>query len=227
MGAWARTLGLSAAVAIAGFTAAANNLELQHEDPGPELVQVFTQSSDVTAPELLPPTNPLVVPDNCKGKIKSEIRFSTIIDLQGAPRNITFLSATGNDLDKFALLMLDRERFKPATRNNRPVAVAQAVNIKLEICHTDSTTVDGAPATFLHLRSKPELTLTPLPDPPKQVILGATVDQNLARNYQSAHFDQVGQQKYGSKITEPKLLLYTEAKFSDEARRKSIEGTCI
>jgi len=66
-----------------------------------------------------------------------------------------------------------------------------------------------------------------LPDPPKQVILGATVDQNLARNYQSAHFDQVGQQKYGSKITEPKLLLYTEAKFSDEARRKSIEGTCI
>jgi TonB family protein len=181
----------------------------------------------VSPPELIPPATRLTTPEHCKGKIKGRVRLSVIVDAQGAPRNINFLEPLGNDLDKLALLTMDNDRFKPATQDGNPVATAQIVTMELNACESESTGEGEKNAIALHLRSLPEQHFSPLADIPKHVILGPTVAQNLAKQYNEHHFDKVGQYKNGTIISAPKLIRYTEAQYTLQARKESVSGICL
>jgi TonB family protein len=181
----------------------------------------------VSPPELIPPATRLTTPEHCKGKIKGRVRLSVIVDAQGAPRNINFLEPLGNDLDKLALLTMDNDRFKPATQDGNPVATAQIVTMELNACEAESTGEGEKNAIALHLRSLPEQHFSPLADIPKHVILGPTVAQNLAKQYNEHHLDKVGQYKNGTIISAPKLIRYTEAQYTLQARKESVSGICL
>ncbi|UWZ82628.1 energy transducer TonB [Occallatibacter riparius] len=163
------------ALLVSALSLAAAQQSVKLEVAEPETVRVFKAGNGVTAPELLPTS---FATADCATPLSGEIELATIIDVSGAPRNIMFVHPLGNDLDSLALSTLAAAPFQPGESNGSPVPVAESVSIKLDACPVQVQS--GSPgATFLRVRSQPQLHLSPTEIYPGEVIYtNATLDLN-------------------------------------------------
>lgn len=191
------------------------------KNTGQERVSVLRESDGATAPVLIPVTQPFQSPEKCKSKVTGTIRLSTIIDSHGVPRNIRFIDAAANDLDKLALLILDTERFKPGRHGDIPVAVARQVKFEMKGCFEDIDNGTGKKQRVLRLSSAPTQEASSWNEAPKQVAFGPTVQEN-----QRVPTGTWNPAKILPPATEPKLIRFADAEFSDAARQAHISGSC-
>jgi TonB family protein len=173
---------------------------------------IYSAGPDVAAPVLLPQTL-AIQHEKCKKKHKGEVVLSLYVTPQGKARRITFLRATGNELDQLALDTASADQFTPGSRNGEPVAVWQSLTIQLQGC------VDNPkdPNSTYHLAELPRQVAGVLPDPPP-----------VPTNFLNDDANQTGQVSHvGNGVSAPVPLLTPDAIFSDQARRKRISGVCL
>lgn len=186
-----------------------------------ERLTVYSDGPGVTAPTLLPLNLPPLTTEKCKQLVDGRIIFSVIVDSSGQPRNIMFLHAIGNDLDKLALQIAAADRFSPAIHNGMKVAFAQSLELNLKACLTEIKDAQGAKSYRLHLRSLPTQYLAALQQPPTEAVLtSAGLWSDLGGEPPLAVHP-------GSGITPPVPINQPAAAFSDAARSAHYEGMCL
>jgi TonB family protein len=195
----------------------------QSDEPGPPLrfdnplakEPVYVAGPEVTAPELASAAELAPPKEKCQRKVQGEQQLFVIVDHQGNPRDIYFISAAGNDLDKVALKVVEGDRFKPGTHGGAPAAVAITVSVKMDGCL--ATVKDGKQKT-LHfwLRSKPVQALHLATDSPQDSLLPAIRGADEPRLY-----------KVGGGVTAPRAIFQPEAEFTDAARSAKFGGNCV
>jgi len=169
---------------------------------------------DITQPVLLPlPQIPL---PNKKCKPKEErdesIQFSFYVDTDGRAKDIGFLRGLGNGLDQLAADLLNADRFKPGTFEDRPTAVWQTATVTFRAC--GKRTKDSTDAIIGEgwMTTQPVQTLGPWAAPD---LVGQTSPDPV---FQLHHIGRVS----------PPIPVHTpEARFSPEAREERISGVCL
>jgi len=185
---------------------------------GPERVEVYYGGPGVTLPRLqaLPQTS--TTTGKCHSKQEARVRLSLIVDSKGQPHNATFDRPVGNEFDELALMVLEHDRFEPGTYQAAPVAIGLAVEMHLEGCVEQTKDAAGKKTTTLKLRSQPEQSFEEMPQPQQEIALVPLAN---------AHSDTPHLARVGHGVTPPKAILQREAEFSDYARQKKIQGSCV
>jgi len=191
-------------------------------DAAPAPVKVYSVGSGVTAPELIPPNSPPIPSEKCKKKVDGSVVLSVIVDAAGRPHNIMFLQPLGSDLDKFALQIATEDRFKPATSEGNPVAVAQSLTVDLQACIDQSKDTTGKRISLMRLRSTPVQKMQDLAQPPQQAVL---TSDDLTRNDSNNGTFRI--ERVGFGVSAPHSLNNLEAEFTDAARRAKYQGICL
>jgi hypothetical protein len=162
-------------------------------------VKIYALESDVTSPQLLPPSSPhSYTSEGCRSDDDGTATFSLIVDAGGQPRNIYFLNPIGDDLDLIALREVITDRFNPGKSAGQPVAVAASLQVKLHACLAERKDAHGKSQNVLELTSAPEQQLEPPVDPPQQAALVS--GSGLSTNSSDP---DAGIQKLGGDVTAP------------------------
>jgi TonB family protein len=187
----------------------------------PGRVNVYAVGPGLTAPELLPPEAVQFPAEKCKEKLDGKALLSLVVDEAGNPRNIQFLRPIGTDLDQFARRVVAADRFKPATKNGTPVAVAQSAEVDLQACLIHSKDSAGKKTSLLQLWSAPIQSLKDLPSPLEEAVVAS--DDLPLINSESGAFHT---ERIGGRVTAPVALNSVEAEFTNEASRAKYQGVC-
>ncbi len=135
-------------------------------------LMIYTAGPGITAPELLPhAAAQSYVNDHCKDHKQGKITFSLIVDANGEPRNVYFLSAFGDMVDVLMLKHVTEDRFKPGTLNGQPVAIAESLDVFVRSCLHSQKDKNGQEELVLYFSAEPQQTLRPPVDPPLQTVL--------------------------------------------------------
>lgn len=182
---------------------------------------VYYAGPGVAAPELLPVTVTDLATGHCK-KLDGTVILSVIVDANGVPRNVYFLRARGDDLDRMALNLVTTERFRPGTHNGAPSATVDSIEVNLEACIEDEKNEAGLKVRALRLKSVPNQKLR-LQEPPSE-----DATSTLSSTSQSRPVERdIVPYKAGEGISAP-VIFHTEiARFTDEARRAKYQGVCL
>ena len=175
----------------------------------------------LAAPEMLPVHVKDLATGQCKD-MDGVVRLSAIVDTQGIPVDISFLRPLGNDLDRTALRIMSVDRFRPATRDGIPVAVVISDEIRIFACIVKIANDAGGSRVALQLRTNPDQEINLQKAQGKEATL-KFVDsrsQPLSNN-------DTDLSKLGRAVTPPVILHQAQAEFSDEARKKQINGACL
>jgi TonB family protein len=195
----------------------------------PDHVKVFTPGPDVTAPELISVKMPVAKDQKCKVKPEGMVTLAVIVDAEGRPRNLAFLSPLGDDLDQLAMLVVKTDLFKPGVHEGAPVAVGQSVEVSMEGCVVEVKDETGKKSYRLLLNNQPVQKFGPLPQPLDENLL--TVDKAVGKDTKSG---RAGPSRVGGSVSAPVVLNSApvvlnsvEAEFSDEARSTKFQGVCL
>lgn len=124
-------------------------------------VKVYTVSSDVTAPELLPINLSSTLRSNCRERESGNVRLSLVVDETGKPRNVFFVRALAQDLDKLALQVVLADRFIPGRHDGAPVAVGMLIDLNLVGCVVREKSDSSEETLQEHLNTEPVQKLSP------------------------------------------------------------------
>jgi TonB family protein len=193
------------------------NSQAQNNE-GVARVDVYSSGPGVTLPRLLPPSPYAPPAGKCHDKQDARMRLSLIVDSQGLAHNIIFERPAGNPLDELALRILENDRFQPGTFQGSPSAVAVEAELHMQACVDRSKDGAGNKSAMLRLRSEPEQKFEASSQPERKLPL----NQIAARPSYSNSLEKVG-----GGVTAPKAMFAPEAEFSDYARQKKIQGTCV
>jgi len=184
--------------------------------PKLESVKLYNGSQGLTAVSLLPLQLP--VQDECEGRKESgAVSFSFIVDAAGKPRNIVFERVLGKEIDYLAVRVMEADRFQAATLNGAPVAVGEAIKMRLEAC-VEAVRKRGRSQVYqLHLRSLPQQEL---------IVPRQAQDQAVLAPIPAPQSIPAPPEKVGNGVTPPRLLNFPQAEFSDYARQNNIQGEC-
>lgn len=190
----------------------------------PARVKVYAVGPGVTAPELLPLNVPPFPDEKCKKSQKEsgQVVLSILVDATGTPRNVMFLRPLGTDLDKFAVLTVEADRFKPGTHEGEPVVVAQSVEVVLQTCIEEKKDDGGKKTYGLRLLSQPVQRFAPELDPAAEAVL--TSDEPSAEDFGGT---TPPIERAGHGVSAPVLLRSTVPEFTDAARRAKYQGNCL
>ena len=180
----------------------------------------------VAAPRLLPP-EPLAISDRKCRKERHEdtVVLTLIVDSTGEPRNIAFIHPLGSDLDKLALQAINTDRFTPGSRNGAPAAVWQSVEVTLQSCAEKVKDADGKKAVRSRLIVQPMQTFSPLPQAPEEAVYALGTYTATGFKSSLSHIEHVTH--VGGRVSAPVPLIFSEAEFTPEARKKRISGVCL
>jgi TonB family protein len=215
-------LALVIVLALGQAAAKKNNPDNSHPSPEKsERVEVYSDAPGVITPALLPLNLPLMPIEECQQKVDGKALLSVIVDSAGEPRDLWFLRAMGNDIDKLALQVASEDRFTPGTIHVSPVAVAQTLEVSIQACLIETKDSSGATSHHLELRSQPTQDLVAPFQPLKEVVLTAGDSWSDSKN-RPPRTEQVG----GS-VTAPIALISPRPQLTDEARRAKYQGACM
>ena len=68
-----------------------------------------------------------------KQKLKGNVEVSLTVDKAGLPQNVTVIHGLGSGLDEKAIEAVRQYRFRPATRDGKPVATKIYVDVNFQI----------------------------------------------------------------------------------------------
>jgi TonB family protein len=217
-----RLIATTAVLASAAMLAGASD-RARAQASAQDRVSVYVVGDTVTAPKLLPSPPIEVRKGKCKRPFEGQVALSFIVDESGTPRNITFLKVLGNDLDKLALHVLKTDRFKPGMQNGAAVPVWQSAQVTMQACVEGAKDANGKPIDTMRPRSQPAQSLGTPPETPPQAIFTSNRSSPVESDGQPPKTYKVAP-KAG--VSAPVSLNNVEAQFSEEARRKRIDGNC-
>lgn len=198
---------LSAAALASAQTAVTPPSASSSDLPSPD---VHYAGPGVTAPELIPRDETIEPPAHCKHFDGSSL-LHVVVGKDGLASQYFFLRPTSSDVDKVAIALIQLDRFKPGTVNGEPAAVAITNKVKIEGCLDTVKNGDGDGHYIFKLRSMPEQVValeSSLPELPDTPLHPHVVPD-------------------ASGVTPPRAINMVDAQFSDEARKKGINGACI
>jgi TonB family protein len=183
--------------------------------PGEKVYEVGT---DLIAPELIPKDQTINDAEPCKETNDGVVTLSLVVDELGEPRNVAVVDPKGTSLEKLAVHVVGEDSFKPGTLKGAAVAVKQEVQVKIGACFATKTYASGSTTDVLRLTAQPAQAFRGLAVATKAEAQGNIGDEkNL----------NAGVGRVGNNVSAPMALNHVEAEFSDEARRKNIEGVCL
>jgi len=183
-------------------------------EPGaqPDKVTVYTMGPGVTAPELLPVTQALILDEKCRKKIKSEIPISLHVDAEGVPLNLAILNPKDSKLDELALNTVAGDRFKPGTYKGLPVSVAEIVTVTLYACMDEKKNSSGQQTDQVRLWSQTEQKATPLRNSQMETDDSADIGTIYS---------------VGQGVSAPDILYSRDPEYTDQARRARLQGSVL
>jgi TonB family protein len=181
--------------------------------------KLYSIEDGVTTPALLPIEFPL--PDNteCKTKLSGKLTLSFFLDEEGVPHSIAFEEGAGNGLDGLAYKILSADRLKPAIHDGSAVRVPMKGEITLDACEQQTPSSDGKTQVTTKLWLQPKQKFMVMTE--KQAGLEFFQLQTAVERVASGSRDKT------TKVTPPVPTNSVAATFSDEARRKKINGVCV
>jgi TonB family protein len=184
-------------------------------------VRVYEPHKPVVAPRLLPPAEPLEFPKDCSQQWSGQSELSLLVDTRGRPRNVMFLKPSGTIADRFAIILVNRDRFAPGTLMGKPVVVAETLEIKLEACLERTRNASGKMTSAWVLKSSPRQKLSKPKNPPQVAELAPlkTPRAELARAVTRPDF-------FGNGESAPVLLYSGYANYTPLHPGAKIKGTC-
>jgi TonB family protein len=185
----------------------------------PPPAKVHYVGRDVTAPALLPTVWDVMAPDACKEEKDDTVALSLVVDAAGVPRDINPVHPDGTTVERMALRIVGADRFHPGALKGEPVAVRWAARVGIQGCLDSKKDDAGSTSTVFRLTAQPVQTFgTPLS--PAEAELNLDAGEIESEN--ASGLDRVG-----GKVTAPVALNHVEARYTDEARRKKIQGVCL
>lgn len=130
-------------------------------------VKVYEPRKPVVEPRLLPPQEPLDFPKDCTNVSVGESELSLLVDTEGRPRNVMFLRPSGSIADRFAVIIVNRDRFAPGTLDGKPVVVAETLDVRMEACIGMQQNAEGKMEAAWLLKSLPRQKLKKPKNPPQ------------------------------------------------------------
>lgn len=164
-------------------------------------IKVYDLGHDVIPLKIIPSDRPTIQGEVCDEHQKGKVSLDIQIDASGKTEYVYFVKPLGNDLDRLALVVAEDNRFTPAERNGIAVAVRQSVEVLLETCSEHTTDETGKQVRVVRLKSQP------------------------LQSFNKFRSVQFGQKQGG--VSAPFPIVTPEAQFSDEARKKGINGVCM
>jgi TonB family protein len=138
------------------------------------------------------------------------------------PRGIAFVRATGTDLDRLALLVVNADRFKPGNRNGHLLPVCQQVEVTIEGCLVEFKDDAGKTAHKLQLKTQPLQRF--------EVLEGHTGGTPFFWSVSSSDGPRpltYSIFKVGNGVSAPVPLKSVEAQYDDGARIDRVQGSCL
>lgn len=132
-----------------------------------DTVKVYVPHKPVVAPRLLQPAEDLDFPKHCTDITAGESELSLLIDTSGRARNVMFLRPSGTLADRFAIIIVNRDRFAPGTLDGKPVVVAETLDMTLEACIGQERDQTGKLTSAWLLKSRPRQKLKKPKNPPQ------------------------------------------------------------
>lgn len=206
--------------AFSGACVEARSFPSWNDQPAPsKSIKVFQSGKHVSAPELLPIDVSSAIDTNCTGKMSGDILLAAIVDPTGIANDILIVRPAGANLDRMALVIASQDRFKPGRKDGQAVAVSITINMHLEGCIVSIASASGQ-TSKLRLLSQPVQSLGPASNQESNTLI-VNPPETAETGDLSAPF------KMGGSIKPPMPIRTPEAEFSEEARQKGIQGTCI
>jgi TonB family protein len=202
-------------VCASGQESPGSNVKDAKPEPG-ERVKVYSNGPGTTPPALLARGNAMPPIEKCGKHIEGKVSLTLIIDSAGHPRNVVFGHPDGTVLDEFALSVAESDRFQAGTFQGTPAAFERTLEMQLKGCVQTTKDGNGKKVANIKLRQWPEQKLGDAPETTSEATLAPIYDPDLK---------YVG--RVGVGITPPKALLEPDAEFSEYARKKKIQGTCV
>ena len=93
----------------------------------------YSVGGSVRPPVLTSEVDPQYTEAARKAKLSGNVIVGLTVDAAGKPQNVHITRGLGNDLDEKAVEAVQQYRFKPATKDGEPVAVALNVEVNFKI----------------------------------------------------------------------------------------------
>jgi TonB family protein len=210
-------IGMGASVAVG--QSAGSSATSSPADALPPAVKVYDVGPDIKPPELLPAVWEVMPADLCNQETDGEVILAFVVDASGAPRDIAVAKAQGTSIETMALRVVGKDRFKPGTLKGEAVAVKQVVVVSIEGCLDAKSDGAGNKTTVFRLTAQPVQNFW---------LHAPTGEAGKLGNLRSgASVDTPGAYKVGGGVSPPVPLNQVKAKFTDYARRKKIQGSCL
>jgi protein TonB len=87
----------------------------------------------VSSPEVLSKVNPGYSEDARQNKISGDVLVYLEVDQDGLPQHVRVIRGVGHGLDEKAVEAVKQYKFKPATKDGRPVKVAMNIKVNFQI----------------------------------------------------------------------------------------------
>jgi TonB family protein len=185
-------------------------------------VSVMKVGPGTTVPTLLPVDFSEIIAAKCERKFHGKTEIALIVDARGTARNMQFLRPAANDIDRLAIAIAEMERFTPATQTGVAVAIGESMELKIDGCIESVLDSVGNKTYRLKLVSPPIQKLKRYDGYPTKVIFAR---EQFPPNPRSVAPDRL--HKVGGSVSSPVPLSTPEAEYSDEGRRKNINGKCL
>lgn len=95
--------------------------------------EVYVVGGDVKPPKVIHYVEPEFSPSSQDAYVEGVVRIAAVVNLDGLPANLEVTKGLNAEEDKLAIEALKQWRFKPGTKNDRPVRVKINVEINFHL----------------------------------------------------------------------------------------------
>lgn len=208
---------LCACLASAQQAAPATALLTREKPSAPETV--YPLGPGVVAPELLSSGLAATATEKCEKPLDGKVLLWLVVDSSGSPHGISVLPPLSKDLDKLAILVVEKDHFKPGSHDGQAVPVRISLEVGMQGCVRKARDEKGKKVNVLELRSEPVQRLGALLQPPSEFWPASGANPNRG--------DQPVVYRIGSGVSAPVPIFVPSAHFTPLAEQQRTQGVCL
>ena len=194
--------------------------------PAQGKVTLSNGAQGLVEPSLLPMHFQSPPKAECNGRKESgKVSFSLVVDTEGRPRNIIFKRPLGKEMDSIAIQVAESDRFRRATINGAPAAVAGTLEVQLQSCTEPAKDASGVKSAIIRLCSMPEQRFETSPAAPEEANLAPLSGATTAPAVLTKGYSNVLPQT-GGDITPPAPLFTPAAEDEAGTPREQTHEAC-